>query len=72
MRELDVLQKYLLETAWYELKKTEALMREKRIARAQENIQEALRVYYSLPRWFTDEDWMAQYDKLHRKLYTGV
>lgn len=72
MKQLSLQEKVKLDDAWFELNKAKTLERMGRRAMAQQVLINALYLINRLPRWFTDEEWKAQYDKLHRKLYTGL
>ena len=72
MKQLTAIQQHHLESAWAELKKAQSLAEVGRRGRAQEVLTEALFLSYQLPRWFTDDQWQLQFQKLHRKLYTGI
>jgi len=72
MKELDAKQLYFLEQAWIELNKAESLCKVNRIAKAQEALSEALFIANQLPRWYSNEEWKEKFQKLHRKIYTGV
>lgn len=72
MKELSPEDQVKLEDAWFELRKAETLQELGRRAIAQQVLVNALYLANRLPRWFTDKQWKLQYDKLHRKLYTGI
>ena len=71
-RKLDALQYAHWLEAWKELEKAQSLCDYNRRAKAQESLTEALFLINQLPRWFTDEEWKLKWNKLHKKLYTGV
>jgi hypothetical protein len=72
MKQLTAIQQHHLESAWAELRKAQSLAEVGRRGIAQEVLTEALFLANQLPRWFTDEQWKLQFEKLHRKLYTGI
>ncbi len=72
MRELSEIQKEYHTLAWSTLKRAQDLSKNRRIARAQDVLTEALSLMNFLPRWFTDKDLEKQFEDLHRDLYRNV
>ena len=72
MRELSEIQKEYHRLVWSTLKRAQDLSKNRRIARAQDVLTEALSLTNSLPSWFTDEDLDKQFKDLHRELYRNV
>ncbi len=72
MRELSEIQKEYHRLAWSTLKRSQSLLENRRIARAQEVLTEVLSLTNFIPSWFTDEDLEKQIEDLHRDLYRNV
>ena len=72
MRELSEIQKEYHLLAWSTLKRSQSLLKNRRIARAQEVLTEVLSLTNFIPSWFTDEDLEKQIEDLHRDLYRNV
>lgn len=72
MTELSPVQEEFYQMSWSLLNRAKVLFENKRIARAQEALTEALTASNSLPREFTDDAWNEQFKQLHTDLYRGV
>jgi hypothetical protein len=72
MRELSEIQKEYHTLAWSTLKRAKDLSKNRRVARAQDVLTEALSLTNFLPIWFTDEDLEKEFEDLHRELYRNV
>lgn len=72
MRELNDFQKEYHALAWTTLKRARDLSKNRRIARAQDVLTEALGFTNSLPSWFTDEELEKEFEDLYRQLYRNV
>lgn len=72
MRELSEIQKEYHTLVWSTLKRAQDLSKNRRIARAQDVLTEALSLTNSLPSWFTDKELDEQFKDLHRELYRNV
>ena len=72
MRELSEIQKEYHTLVWSTLRRAQDLSKNRRIARAQDVLTEALSLTNSLPSWFTDEELDEQFKDLHRELYRNV